>query len=273
MLWLQVLILAVLQGITEFLPVSSSGHVIVGASLFDQFGDVMDEKLTLNIVLHVGTLGSILVFFRDRIVALLGPDRRVIGLLVVGTLPAVAVGLMLKASPWGAGIEQTLENPLVAGLMFPATGVLLLWGMRHAGGQLACRDVGYHHAVVIGLFQAFGILPGISRSGSTIVASLGCGLRREEAAAFSFLLAIPALAGGGMLEVIDLLRKGPGDTPANMLLIGGLVSFLVGLVALSWLLRWIRQGRLGLFACYLIPLGAAVVAWQLLSWGGGPLSY
>ncbi len=269
MLWLQVLILAVVQGITEFLPISSSGHVIVGASLFDQFGDVMDEKLTLNIVLHVGTLGSILVFFRERIVALLGRDRRVLGLLAVGTLPAVAVGLMLKASPWGAGIEQTLESPLVAGMMFPVTGALLLWGMRHAGGELACRDVGYHHALVIGFFQALAVLPGISRSGSTIVASLGCGLRREEAAAFSFLLAIPALAGGGILEVIDLLRKGPGDTPADMLLTGGLVSFLVGLFGLWWLLRLIRRGRLALFACYLIPLGAAVVLWQLLAWESG----
>lgn len=264
MLWLQVLILAVIQGITEFLPVSSSGHIVVGASLFDQFGDAMTEKLSLNIVLHVGTLGSILVFFRDRIIALLGRDRRVIGLLVVGTLPAVGIGLLLKASPLGPGIESVLENPLIAGLMFPITAVMLLWAVRHAGGQLACRDIGYGHALVIGLFQAFAVLPGISRSGSTIVASMGCGLRRDEAAAFSFLLAIPALAGGGLLEVIDLLRKGPGDTPGAMLLVGGLVSFLVGLFALWWLLRWLREGRLGLFAWYLIPLGAAVVLWQLL---------
>lgn len=264
MLWLQVLILAVIQGITEFLPVSSSGHIIVGASLFDQFGDVITEKLSLNIVLHVGTLGSILVFFWDRILALLGRDRRVIGLLVVGTLPAVGIGLLLKVSPLGPEIESVLESPLMAGFMFPITGIMLLWAMRHAGGQLACREVGYRHALVIGLFQAFAVLPGISRSGATIVASLGCGLRREEAAAFSFLLAIPALAGGGLLEVLDLLRSGPGDTPVRMLLAGGVVSFLVGLAALWWLLRWLRHGRLGLFAWYLIPLGAAVLLWQLL---------
>ncbi|MDY0170212.1 MAG: undecaprenyl-diphosphate phosphatase [Thermoguttaceae bacterium] len=263
MLWLQVLILAVVQGITEFLPVSSSGHVIVGASLFDQIGDAMTEKLTLNIVLHVGTLASIVVFFRDRIIALLGRDRRVIGLLVVGTLPAVGIGLLLKASPLGPGMESILESPLVAGAMFPVTGAMLLWAMRHEDGRLACREIGYGQALVIGLFQAFAVLPGISRSGSTIVASLGCGLRRDEAATFSFLLAIPALAGGGLLEVISMLRKGPGDTPGSMLLMGGLVSFLVGLFALWWLLRWIRQGRLGLFAWYLIPLGAAVLLWQL----------
>ncbi len=264
MLWIQVLILAVIQGITEFLPISSSGHVIVGASLFDQFGEMMTEKLTLNIVLHVGTLASILVFFRDRIFALLGRDRRVIGLLVVGTLPAIGIGLLLKASPLGSGIERTLESPLVAGLMFPVTGAMLLWAMRHEGGQLACREISYRHALVIGLFQAFAVLPGISRSGSTIVASLGSGLRREEAAVFSFLLAIPALAGGGLLELIDLYRKGPGDTPGAMLVAGGFVSFAVGLFALWWLLLWIRQGRLGLFAWYLMPLGAAVLLWQLL---------
>ncbi len=265
MLWLQVIVLAVVQGITEFLPVSSSGHVVVGASLFDQIGEAMTEKLTLNIVLHVGTLASILVFFRDRIIALLGRDRRVIGLLVVGTLPAVGIGLLLKVSPWGETIEGVLENPIVAGLMFPVTAAMLLWGMRHAGGQLVAREIGYGQALVIGLFQAFAVLPGISRSGSTIVACLGCKLRREEAAAFSFLLAIPALAGGGLLEAVDLVREGPGDTPAGLLLAGGLISFLVGLLSLWWLVRWLRQGRLSLFAWYLVPLGVAVVVWQALT--------
>ena len=153
----------------------------------------------------------------------------------------------------------------MAVLMLPLTGAMLLWGMRHAEGRLACRELGYGQALVIGLFQAFAVLPGVSRSGSTIVACLGCRLRREEAAAFSFLLAIPALAGGGLLEAIDLFRKGPGDTPGGMLLVGGLVSFLVGLFALWWLVRWLRKGRLGLFAWYLIPLGIAVVAWQILT--------
>ncbi len=264
MLWLQVVLLAIIQGITEFLPVSSSGHVIVGASLFDQIGEAMTEKLTLNIALHVGTLASIVVFFWDRIVALLGRDRRVIGLLVVGTLPAVGIGVLLKASPLGPTIEHTLESPLVAGLMFPVTGLMLLWAMRRAGGQLDSREISYGQALVIGLFQAFAVLPGISRSGATIVASLGCGLRREEAAAFSFLLAIPALAGGGLLEVIGAMRTGPGDMPPTMLLVGALVSFLVGLCALWWLLRWLREGRLGLFAWYLIPLGMVVLLWQLL---------
>ena len=262
--WLQILLLAVIQGITEFLPVSSSGHVIVGASLFDQFGIAITEKLTVNIVLHVGSLAAILVFFRQRILALLGRDRRVIGLLIVGSLPAVAVGLLLKASPIGDAMKAALENPLVAGLMFPITAVLLLWAARREEGTLTCRDLGYGRALVIGLLQAFAILPGISRSGSTIAAGLGCRLRRDEAAVFSFLLAIPAIAGGGLLEVLRLLRHGGGETPVNLLVTSGLVSFLVSLFALWWLLRWLRQGRLALFAWYLIPLGAAVVLWQVL---------
>ncbi|MDZ7616511.1 MAG: undecaprenyl-diphosphate phosphatase [Patescibacteria group bacterium] len=265
MLWLQILLLAVIQGITEFLPVSSSGHVIVGASLFDQFGVAIPDKLSVNIVLHVGSLAAILVFFRQRILALLGQDRRVIGLLVVASLPAVAVGLLLKVSPMGDAIEAALESPLVAGLMFPITAGLLLWAARREEGTLACRDLSYGRALMIGLLQAFAVLPGVSRSGSTIAAGLGCRLRRDEAAVFSFLLAIPAIGGGGLLEVLGFLRHGGGETPLSLLAASGLVSFFVSLFALWWLLRWLRQGRLALFACYLIPLGVAVVLWQAVS--------
>jgi undecaprenyl-diphosphatase len=268
MLLIEVLILAVVQGIAEFLPISSSGHLVVGEALLDQFGHPIEEKLGLVIVLHVGTLAAILVFYWQRIWRLLDVDRRVIGLLVVGSLPAAVVGLTIKGTAWGKTLEGGLENPLLAGLMFPITGVMLLWAARHEGGQTTCREMGFSQAFVIGLLQAVAILPGISRSGATIVAGLGCGLRRDESAAFSFLLAVPAIAGAGLLEYMKLAKHGPGPIPMAGLLLGAVASFLVGLAALWWLIRWINQGRLSRFAWYVIPLGAIVVvwqAWQLLS--------
>jgi undecaprenyl-diphosphatase len=265
MIWLEILILAVVQGVSEFLPISSSGHVVVGEALFDEFRLLAQpmtdqQKLSLNIVLHVGTLLAILVFYRQRIRQLLRQDRRVLLLLLVGSLPAAVAGLGLKRQ-----FEHVLTDPLLAGFMFPVTGLMLLWTARRETGQTTCRKLGYGGALLIGLFQAFAILPGISRSGATIVAGLGCGLRRDEAAAFSFLLAIPAIGGAGLLETVKLLKEGSASTPPSALAVGALVSFAVGLAALWWLVRWLRQGRLYHFAWWVIPLGLAVIAWQLLT--------
>jgi undecaprenyl-diphosphatase len=267
MIWLEVLFLAVVQGIGEFMPISSSGHVVVGMALFARFGRAIpeNEMLSVNIMLHMGTLLSILVFYRQRIWRLLGEDRRVIRLLLVGSLPAGVVGIAIKTTQFGQKIEQTvLDNPLVAGLMFPITGLMLLWSARRDTGQTTCRELGYGRALVVGALQAFAILPGISRSGATIVAGLGCGLRRDEAAAFSFLLAIPAISGAGLLETVKLLRHPTESTPPAALALGTLLSFAVGLASLWCLVRWLRQGRLHYFAWWVIPLGLAVTAWQLL---------
>jgi len=263
MLWIEILLLAVVQGIAEFLPISSSGHVVVGAAVFDQLGHPIHEKLTVNIALHLGTLLAILVFYWRAVWRLLWEDRRVVGLLVVGTLPAVVIGLLLKKSPLGPSIEAALESPMLAGFMFPLTAMLLLWAARRRDGSGDYAALSYRDALIVGLLQAFAVLPGISRSGATIVAGLGVGLRRDQAATFAFLLAIPAIAGGGVLETLDLLETGPGQTPISLLLTGGLVSFVVGLASLWWLIRWLATGRLQDFAWYLVPLGAVVIAWRV----------
>ncbi|NQU24239.1 MAG: undecaprenyl-diphosphate phosphatase [Candidatus Nealsonbacteria bacterium] len=264
MIWLEILVLAIVQGIAEFLPVSSSGHIVVGQALFDELGQTMDDKLTVSIVLHVGTLLAILVFYWRRIWGLLGQDRRLIGLLIVGSIPAAVVGLGIKLSPYNDAIEEAVfKSPLLAGLMFPVTGLLLLWTARNQGGETICRDLGYGRALLIGVFQAFAILPGISRSGTTIVAGLTLGLRRDEAATFSFLLAIPAIGGAGLLETVKLVKDGADSTPLAALALGAAVSFAVGLVSLFWLVRCVEQGRLYRFAWWVIPLGVVVIAWQL----------
>ena len=257
--YLEIIFLAILQGITEFLPISSSGHLVVVESVFEQFGVVIQEKLSVGIVLHLGTLVAIIVFYWRRIFALLNKDRRVIGLLIVGSIPAAAVGVPLKK--FGT---ELLENPLLAGCMFLVTGVLLLWTKRCKQGEIECRELSYWRALVIGLFQAFAILPGISRSGSTIVAGLGTGLKRDEAATFSFLLAIPAIGGAGILELKDLITESNGSVPVLGLAIGGLISFLVGLAALAWLVRWIEKGQLHYFAWWVLALGPVVIVWQLM---------
>jgi len=269
MSYLEIIVLGVVQGLTEFLPVSSSGHLVVVGALLKQSGSGQapdTDVLTVNIALHVGTLFSVLVYYWHRVWRLVGSDRRVVPLLIVGTLPAVVAALGLKA----AGDMEVLESPLVAGLMFPLTGALLLWAHRRPDGQSGYAELNYRQALTIGLFQAAAILPGISRSGSTIAAGIVSGLRRESATTFAFLLAIPAIGGAGVLETAKLLKKSSdaiqstgATTDPSVLLVGMLVAFSVGLLALSWLSRLVQKGRLVLFAYYLIPLGVAVTLWQV----------
>jgi undecaprenyl-diphosphatase len=255
-LW-QILILAAVQGIAEFLPISSSGHTVILASLM--YGSqTPPETSGLNIVLHLGTLGSILVYYHRRIGQLLGADRRAIGLLILGTLPAVAFALPLKLYA-----DHLLESPLVAGLMLPVSGLVLLRLSRTPSGTEVYQRMTVASSLWIGLAQACAILPGLSRSGSTIAAGVGQGLNRPSAAAFSFLLAIPAIAGAGVLEVASSFRKTePMPQRLDHLAIGAGVSFVVGIVALWWLNRWLERGRMHYFAWYCIALGIIVVAWQ-----------
>lgn len=248
------LILAVVQGVTEFLPISSSGHLVVIAELLASGGADAD----LSIVLHLGTLLSILVFFWRRVVRLFTADRRVLWLLLVGSVPAVLLGLLIKTR-----YEAALESPLLAGPMLVVTGLLLLFtpALEHPSrGYRALLPLG---ALVIGLFQALALLPGISRSGATIVAGLLVGLRRREAATFSFLLAIPAMVGATFLEFRELFNGEPPSASIGLMVVGCVVSFLVGLGALAWLLRWLQEGKLHYFAYWCIPVGLGVLAWQL----------
>ncbi len=256
-LW-QIAMLAVVQGFTEFLPVSSSGHLVVLAGILGS-GDPSElEVADVNVVLHLGTLLSILVVYWHRIWRLLGQDRRVIRSLIVGTIPAVVVGLTIKVT-----CEQVIENALLAGILLPVTGLMLLWAMRWLHGRSDYVELTDRQALVIGLSQSAAILPGLSRSGTTICAGLRLGLSRQAAATFSFLLAVPAIAGAGLLTVISMANKTGVTTAWQHLLIGGVIAFLVGLLALHWLISWLEQGRLRLFAWWCIPLGLCVTAWQI----------
>ncbi len=278
---IRTLILAVVQGLTEFLPVSSDGHLVVVSALFESVtGHKLDELLALEIMLHAGTLAAVLIVFRKQTVRLLTADRRVIGLLIVGTLPAAVFGLTLKKLDkvyhWGI-----LESPLAAGLGLIVTGLVLLWGTRprvHVSPDadatasveehgLTYPELTYGQALLIGCFQAIAVLPGVSRSGLTIASSLALiGLRRSDAANFSFLLSIPAVGGAVFSQLVEFAREGTGaQLPWGDLALGAVVSMLVGLAALRWLLLMLRGGKFRYFAYYCIPLGIAVTAWQLLA--------
>lgn len=255
-----ILLLAVIQGIAEFLPISSSGHLVIVEGLLDEFAGLkIPDPLELNIVLHVGTLCSILVIYFRRILRIFGPDRALIGKLIVGTLPAVLVGLTIHEVP---ALKRLIEKPLLVGCMLQLNGLMLILSSRTARGTTDENHMTYRQAFIIGLCQAVAILPGTSRSGATIAGGLFVGLKRESAATFSFLLAIIAICGAAVLEGKDLLTQ-PMTEGTGALLLGAIVAFAVGVVSLKLLLKVLNGGHFAWFACWTIPVGLATIAWQL----------
>lgn len=258
--YLDAVLLGVVQGVAEFLPISSSGHlVIVGALLRESRGQEFDPQsnLQLNVAVHLGTLFSILVVYRRDLLAVLR-NMRLCLFIVLATLPVVVVGLSLKNA-----IESHLFTPLVAGVCLFVTAGLLAWAERSPVGESTTDTMTAKQAGIIGLFQALAILPGVSRSGSTISAGLLAGMKPDDAARFSFFIAIPAIAGAVVLKAKDMLDGTGGDTPLPVLLVGAAVAFAVGWLSLRGLLGLVRRRQLQWFAWYCALAGAATVVWQL----------
>ena len=251
------LVLGAVQGVTEFLPISSSGHLV----LFQRLLGVDPPGVLLEALLHWGTLAAVLLVFRADLVELarsLTPrgtleGRKEIGLIAAGTVPIVVLGLLLRSS-----IGGLFSSIAVLGGSFLGTGLLLaLTGVvRRRAERNQTRFV---DALVVGIAQAAALFPGLSRSGATIAAGLFSGLTPRRAARFSFLLAIPALFGAGCLNLWDAISAGVA-APWIGLAVGTVVAFFVGWAAIRTLLALVSRGRLWVFSVYCVALGVAVLA-------------
>lgn len=259
------ILLAVVQGLTEFLPVSSSGHLV----LLQYWFGMREGNLFFVVVLHCGTLGSVLWVYRREVRRLLVLDRMAWRYLIaigIGTVPAIVVSLAL-----GAKVESLFTSPFDAALALLVTAVILLSTrfIRAEGQPLPepwqPRAPGLGRALLIGTAQALAITPGISRSGATIAASLWAGLPRAEAARFSFLLSVPAIAGALVLELFK--EAEPVHTGLGGLLLAAGVAFLVGLVAIHLTARAVVARHFWKFCFYCLVLGVCGV---LLLGNGGP---
>ena len=253
---LAAVIWGLVQGLTEFLPISSSGHLVVVPRFLDAIGlDISQPSLAVSAVLHLGTLIAVLVYFRDDVMSVLQmrrrPAGRKIALLVgVGTIPAL-VGFPLEDR-----IETIQDNVTYVGIALIATGLILVIGQRLAVGLRQMLDGRVPDAVVVGIAQAFALIPGISRSGITISAGNGRGFEPSQAARFSFLLGIPAIAGAGLISLPEVISEG-GFGPE--LVVGLVVAALSGYLAIALLLRALRRGGLNPFAVYCFIVGGLTV--------------
>lgn len=267
---LQAFVLGLVQGLGEFLPISSSGHLIVVPWLFGW----PDQSLSFDVALHLGTLGAVLyAFWQDwwRLLtgaargALAGrpfatPEGRLLGLIVLATIPGAVAGKLLEE--WA---ETTFRSPLLVSVTMAAMGLVLLFADRRARDASATvTDVGLRDALIVGCAQALALVPGVSRSGATISAALFLGYRREEAARFSFLLATPITAGAALLKVPALWAHGGDRTPV---LIGMAAAALFGFLAIRVLLAWVRTRDYRPFVFYRWAFSALVLAALVLRGG------
>ena len=257
-----------MQGLTEFLPISSSGHLIVVPAMLG-WDDPFIDSLTFSVMLHLGTLGALLVYFwrewvrlvpaglatiRDRSFAG-DPDRKLAWLIVATMLPAIVVGVLFDDF-----IEANVRTAGTVAVLL-LIGAAILWVCDHLGGtDRRIADLTFPQAFGIGVAQAAALFPGVSRSGISISAGRLFGLERPEAARFSFLMAAPIIAGAGAWEILKLVRDG-SDVAIQVgpLIAGMIAAFVSGLLAIAFLLRWLASHPLDIFVWYRVGLAAVVI--------------
>lgn len=252
---LAAIIWGLVQGLTEFLPVSSSGHLVLVPATLSALGmETPEPSLLVSAVLHLGTLLAVLVYFRSDVATLFRfrepGSRRLWMLLVVGTIPAL-IGLPLEGA-----LDQFQDDPRKVGLALIGTAVILFVGSRFMGGSRTVEDMTGKDAIRIGLAQAVALVPGISRSGTTITAGSMLGLEPAQAARYSFLLGVPTIAGGGLLALLDVGSTGAVDAS---LLVGLVVAAVSGYAAIAVLMGLLRRVGLIPFAVYALVAGIAAV--------------
>ncbi len=255
--------MGVLQGLTEFLPISSSGHLVIVPWLLGWPA----ASLTFDALVHWGTLLAVLVYFRRDVVyyvraALLSlryrsldvPGARVAWAVAVGTLPGMVAGVALESE-----FEELFHAPRAAAGFLLVTAALLV-GSEWVGKRTrSLESVGLMDGVLIGIGQALAITPGISRSGATIAVGLGRGLQRDAAARFSFLLGIPIILGAGLFQLKDVMMATGEHEPLPLLVLGFAAAMISGYLAIHSLLQYVRRHSLYVFAAYCALFGVAVL--------------
>jgi undecaprenyl-diphosphatase len=259
MSYLEAALLGIVQGLTEFLPVSSSGHLALGQTLLGiETGDV-----TFEVIVHFGTLLAVVTVLRRRIWSLIvgffqrdPASLKTVGYLFLGSIPAAAVGLLLEDY-----FAEAFASPFMVSVMLIVTGTIL-FSTRKLSGERMIDTLG--PALAMGVAQAAAILPGISRSGMTIATGMWCRAEAGEAAMFSFLLAIPIIGGATALKVTDLVTSGTGTEPWPILLIGMLTAYGSGVFSIRWLLSILGRGELSRFAyyCWAIGIIGCIAFWS-----------
>lgn len=263
--WFEALILGLVQGITEYLPVSSSGHLTIGANLIGATGE---ENLTFTIAVHVATVLSTCLILHKEIIFLIkdlfkfkwNEGTKYCLNIVISMMPIMVVGLFFKDT-----VEEIFGSGLlIVGICLIVTAILLTFS--YYAKPRVREDISPLHAFIIGIAQAIAVLPGLSRSGSTIATGLILGNQKEKMAQFSFLMVIPPILGEALLDIIDMVRPSAeivsmssSTMPTSSILIGFLAAFISGCLACKWMLNIVKKGKLVWFAIYCAIIGIVAI--------------
>lgn len=273
---LHAIFLGLIQGLTEFLPISSSGHFVI----IKEFLGIQEADITFSVILHFGTLVAVFAYYWEDVKSLLKeffaligqilkgkrpilidpnrPQRTLLTMVIVGTIPIIIIGLIFEDP-----IKHLFENINFVGYTLIITGGLLWLSNHLLGGRKHIRDMRIKDAMIVGIFQGVAIMPGVSRSGSTIFAGLLRGLNRELATRFSFLLMMPAVLGATVLEAKDLIQGGLHIPNAMPTAIGFVVSAVSGYFAIRFLIRLLSKQKLHYFSFYCWGIGTVVITYSL----------
>ena len=264
---IQSIILGVIQGVTEFLPISSSAHLVLTPWLFGW----EDPGLTFNVALHVGTLVAVIVFFRkdwiNIFAGFVGSNnqknkqnqvypKNMLWIILAATAPGVFAGYFFNQQA-----ETLFRNPFIVATMLIFFGALLWWADRKSNQKKSIGKISLKDSLMIGLAQAIAIIPGVSRSGITITAGLRQGLSRKEAARFSFLLSTPIILGAAVFQMRDMLETGIGVPD----LLGIIVAAISGYSAIFWLVKFVEKSSYKVFFWYRLILGVVIFAFAFLA--------
>ncbi|HMK54163.1 MAG TPA: undecaprenyl-diphosphatase UppP [Methanobacteriaceae archaeon] len=270
---IQAIILGMVQGLTEFLPVSSSAHLVLVPDLMG-----VKSSLSFDTLLHLGTLIAVVSYFWSDIIAIIksffsslvdltrgkfkeeiktDPFKRLSWLVIVGTIPAGLMGILLKHQ-----FETLFSSVIAVGVFLIITGFILWGAERMPKGNKEVKEMSFTNSLIVGIAQGCAIAPGISRSGATIATGLFLGFDRETAARYSFLLSIPAILGAALVQAKDLTTG--FDVSAGVFIAGLLSSIIFGYLAVRFMMGYIKKHSLVLFAYYCWIVGAAALIWKLV---------
>ncbi len=281
MLYLQAILLGIVQGLTEFIPISSSGHLIIIPWLF-HWNDPTLESLPFDVALHLGTLLAVLIYFADDWLRMIrgfiasvierkigdNEDRRLAWLLIIGTIPGGIVGALAEGPITELfhkpGIEPTATAMIAMAIIIALLGLALFIAERVARHLRGMSALTLRDSILIGLAQAFAIFPGVSRSGSTITAGLALGLERPTAARFSFLLSAPIIAGAGLKSLYDIYKERPSADALTLFPIGFIAAAISGYLTIRFLLRFLQSHSTDIFVYYRWALALLIIVVALL---------
>lgn len=245
----QAIISGVVQGLTEFLPVSSSGHLVV----LHKFFGFKEPQLAFDIFLHIGTMVSVLVFFAKDIIGILTKDRKTMLLILLACIPTFAIGILFKD-----GAEKLFGSSFSVGCMLAVTGLWLLAAHFFTVKRKGQRGVSWLDSIAIGIAQGIAVIPGISRSGSTIGTGLILGVEGSKAVKFSFLLSVPAILGASAIKFSDI-GEGLTASATAPFIAGGIAALVTGMLAIYLLLKAVKASKLWAFGVYCIVVGTITV--------------